>query len=95
MADVLTSLIRTAASSLVGGVLGLAASVGIAVPADLGEQATVALSAALFVAVQLAYYIVARWVERRWPALGRLLLWSGRQPVYQSPAESNVVRLRP
>lgn len=99
MTGVLTSLIRTAASKLVGGLLGLAASLGIAVPADLSEEATVALATALMVLVQMAYYVAARWTERRWPWLGRLLLWSRLQPVYQVPqavaaAEVDAARFR-
>lgn len=84
MSNVVTSLVRTLAAQLVGGLAGIAAALGIAVPADLSEQATVALASALLVVVQMVYYVAARWAERRWPSLGRLLLWSGRQPSYSA-----------
>lgn len=99
MSNIFTSIVRTAAASIVGGAVGVATSLGVAVPAELGEQATVALSAALLVAAQVVYYVVARWVERRVPWLGGLLLWSRRQPVYQDPqavadAEAHAARFR-
>ncbi|MFD0883722.1 hypothetical protein ACFQ08_04020 [Streptosporangium algeriense] len=83
MSNVLTSIARTIASKLVGGLIGAGAAVGVAVPADLSEPATVAVSGAVVVLAQVVYYIVARWAERRYPWLGQLLLWSKFQPVYQ------------
>ena len=91
MSNIITSIVRTLASKVVGGLLGVAAALGVAVPAELSEQATVALSGAMFVAIQFVYYVAARWAERRWPVLGRLLLWSGRQPVYQAPRTAAAV----
>ncbi|RCG28999.1 hypothetical protein DQ384_21845 [Sphaerisporangium album] len=85
MSNFLTSLARMAASKLVGGVVGLAAGLGVAVPADLSESATLAVSSALVVGGQLAYYVAARWLERAYPWIGKLMLWSGKQPVYEPP----------
>lgn len=85
MSNLLTSVARTVASKLMGGLVGFAASLGVAVPADLSESATLALSSLLVLVAQVVYYIAARWAERRWPWLGRVLLWSGRQPLYESP----------
>lgn len=83
MSNVLTSIARTVASKAVGGLVGAGAAVGVVVPADLSEAATVAVSGAVVVVVQVVYYVVARWAERRYPWLGQLLLWSKKQPVYQ------------
>jgi hypothetical protein len=83
MSNVLTSVARTVASKLVGGLIGAGAALGVVVPVDLSEQATVAISGAMFFIVQVVYYVVARWAERRYPWLGQLLLWSKFQPVYQ------------
>ncbi|GAA3077742.1 hypothetical protein [Streptosporangium carneum] len=89
MPNVLTSIARTIASKLVGGLIGAGAALGVVVPTDLSEQTTVAVSGAVFFVVQVVYYVVARWVERRYPWLGQLLLWSKFQPVYQ---EARTVR---
>lgn len=83
LSNLVTSLARTIASKLVGGLIGAGAAVGVAVPADLSEPATVAVSGAVVILAQVVYYVVARWAERRYPWLGQLLLWSKFQPVYR------------
>ncbi|WP_433248754.1 hypothetical protein ACQPYK_01100 [Streptosporangium sp. CA-135522] len=91
MSNVLISVARTVASKLVGGLIGAGAAVGVVVPADLSEQTTVVVSGAVFFVIQVVYYVVARWAERRYPWLGRLLLWSKKQPVYQEARTARVV----
>ncbi|MEV8636502.1 hypothetical protein AB0395_33130 [Streptosporangium sp. NPDC051023] len=83
LSNIATSIARTVASKAVGGLVGAGAAVGVVVPADLSESATVAVSGAVVVVAQVVYYVVARWAERRYPWLGQLLLWSSKQPVYQ------------
>jgi hypothetical protein len=87
-----TALARTVASKVVGGLVGFAASVGVVVPAELTEQATVAVAAVVFVAAQLVYYVAARWLERAHPWIGQLLLWSGKQPVYGQPDQLTAMK---
>lgn len=80
--DVVTSIVRTFASKIVGALIGVALALGVAVPAELSEQVTVALTGALAVTVQLVYYVIARLLEQRVPAIGQVMLWSGRKPLY-------------
>lgn len=82
LSDYLTSLARTAASKIVGGLIGVALALGIVVPATLSDELTLTVTAALMVGSQYAYYVAARWLEKRWPTIGRLMLWSGRTPTY-------------
>lgn len=82
MSDVVTSIVRTFASKVVGGLLGVALALGVAVPAELSEQMTVALTGFLALVVQVVYYVVARVLEQRAPAIGKVMLWSGRVPLY-------------
>lgn len=82
LSDLATSLARTAASKIIGGLIGVALALGIALPADLSTQLTLTLTASLVVLAQYVYYVVARVLERRWPAVGKVLLLSGKQPGY-------------
>jgi hypothetical protein len=72
------SVIRTVVPVIVGVLLGQAARIGLDLPAG-------AVTEVVTVVVTGAYYAVARLVEQRWPALGRVLLSAGlsrRVPVY-------------
>ena len=72
------SVIRTVVPVIVGVLLGQAARIGLDLPAG-------AVTEVVTVVVAGAYYAVARLVEQRWPALGRVLLSAGlsrRAPVY-------------
>lgn len=72
------SVIRTVVPLVVGVLLGQAARIGLDLPAG-------AVTEVVTVVVTGAYYAVARLVEQRWPALGRVLLSAGlarRTPVY-------------
>lgn len=82
LTDLATSLARTAASKLVGGLLGLALALGIVLPAGMSDQLTLAVTGALILASQYGYYVVVRLLEQRWPLIGKLLLWSSRTPTY-------------
>ncbi len=90
MGDLVTSVARTIASKVVGGVIGWAAGLGIAVPADLSGTATLALTGVLIVAAQIVYYVVARLLERRSSLWGQVLLWSARQPTYEPPGPRGI-----
>jgi hypothetical protein len=72
------SVIRTVVPVIVGVLLGQAARIGLDLPAG-------AVTEVVTVVVTGAYYAVARLVEQRWPALGRVLLSAGlsrRAPVF-------------
>lgn len=72
------SVIRTVVPVIVGVLLGQAARIGLDLPAG-------AVTEVVTVVVTGAYYAVARLVEQRWPALGRVLLSAGlsrRAPMY-------------
>jgi len=76
------SVIRTVVPVIVGVLLGQAARIGLDLPAG-------AVTEVVTVVVTGAYYAVARLVEQRWPALGRVLLSAGlsrRAPVYVPPS---------
>lgn len=79
MHDYLISLVRTTVPAGVAAVLAyLAARWGIGLDADASVQLTAGVTA-LATAV---YYAVARALEQRWPAVGKLLLGSAKQPLY-------------
>lgn len=72
------SVIRTVVPLIVGALIAWAAKIGLNLP----EGAVTELVTVLVVA---GYYVIARLIETRWPALGRILLAAGlskRQPVY-------------
>lgn len=81
--DFFISLIRTWTPVGVGAVLTwLAVHFGLILDADTSAQLTV-VGVAIVTAV---YYLVARWVEAKWPGLGRILLALGltkTQPKYE------------
>lgn len=64
------SVIRTVVPMVVAVLLGQAARVGL----DLPEGA---VTEVVTVAAGAAYYAAARWLEQRWPGLGRALLSAG------------------
>ena len=75
------SIIRTVVPLVVAVILGQAARVGLRLPEGaVAEIVTVVLGG--------VYYAVGRWLERRWPAVGRWLLaagLTGKQPSYHHP----------
>ena len=77
MSDLTPSIIRTGVPLIVGPVVTWAASKGVDIDGE-------ALTSAIAAVVGLAYYIAARLLERRWPALGRLL-GSKKAPTYLDP----------
>ncbi len=81
----LDSIIRTGVAKFVGVLVGLALALGVVIPAHLSEAVTVVLVAAVNGLVELAYYVIGRWVEQRYPSAGRALLslgMVGRSPYY-------------
>lgn len=85
--DYFLSLVRTWVPVAAGAVLSWLASVGL----DLGAEAEVGLVVVMTAAITAVYYALARVLEARWPALGRLLLGSSQAPVYV-PQEPDAVR---
>lgn len=77
MSDLTPSIIRTAVPLIVGPLVTWAASKGVDID---GETVAGAVAAV----VGLVYYVAARLLERRWPALG-VLLGSKKTPTYVDP----------
>ena len=74
------SIIRTVVPLIVGVILAQAARIGLDLPAGAVEEIVTVVAATV-------YYAAARWLEQRYPALGRILLSAGlarRSPVYPS-----------
>ena len=84
--DWFTSLVRTYVPIGVGALIAWLASVGL----DVGAEAEVGLTVFLTAVVTGLYYLIARTLEARWPAVGGLLLGSTKKPVYREPTPSNV-----
>lgn len=80
MTNLFTSLIRTYVPIIVGAVVAYLATIGLELDADSQAGLIVALTGAL----QGAYYLVARLLERKFPAAGALL-GSTQKPVYIEP----------
>ena len=90
MNDYFLSLIRTWVPIAVGAVLSWLAARGL----SLDEEATYGLTAFLTALGGAVYYALARGLESRWPALGRLLLGSKRTPAYEPPVPDAVRAVR-
>lgn len=90
MNDYVLSLVRTWVPVAVGSVLAWLASLGL----DLGAEAQVGLVTFLTGLCIAVYYALARGLERRWPALGTLLLGSSSKPVYAPPTPDAVRAVR-
>lgn len=82
MNNILTSVIRTVVPTIVGSITGFLAARGINVDEGTKAQLTAVLST-IFTGV---YYVVARYLETKFPKLG-WLLGSPKQPVYGEPLE--------
>lgn len=79
MTDTVTSLIRTYVPVAVGALISWFASKDIQVDAETQTALIVALTGV----IQAAYYTLARLIEKKYPAIGRILLGSGKQPEYK------------
>lgn len=90
MNDYVLSLIRTWVPIAVGAVLSWLAARGF----NLDEEATYGLTAFLTGLGGAVYYALARALESRWPALGRLLLGSSKAPAYVPPVPDAVRAVR-
>src|SRR5690606_27158965 len=71
------SIVRTGVAKVVGALVGLALAVGVVVPVDMSEHLIAVVTVAVVGVVELAYYVVGRAIEQRWPLAGRLLLSAG------------------
>lgn len=80
--DYLQSLVRTYVPIAVGALVSWLASFGL----DVGGDAEIGLTLFLGSVVMGLYYLLARTLEARWPALGGFLLGSTRKPVYVASA---------
>lgn len=74
MGDLGTSVIRTIVPILAGWIVVLVLKFGFEV--NPGE-----VQAAIYPIVAAAYYLAARWLERKWPVFG-WLLGSPKTPTY-------------
>lgn len=95
MSDLLTSIVRTVTSKLVGGLIGLALALVVVVPDDLSRNLTLVVTAAVTVAAQVVYYVAARLLERRFPGVGGLLLGAAKAPTYDDGGLRPVPMPRP
>lgn len=79
ISDYVASIIRTVVPTAVGAIISWAVSLGITLPASAKDLLTPALA----FAAAILYYLLVRWLEKRWPKLG-VLLGVPKQPVYNS-----------
>ncbi len=77
MGDLFISFVRTLVPSIVGAVLAYMASKGITVDAEFAAN----LAGVLTVLFTSAYYLIARYLERKNPAWGKLL-GIAKKPTY-------------
>jgi uncharacterized membrane protein (DUF441 family) len=75
--DLFTSWIRTAVPIVIGSVLAWLASQGVTVDDSLKTALDLVLGGSL----SIVYYIVVRFLEVKWPAVG-WLLGTPKQPNY-------------
>ncbi|MGI5233785.1 hypothetical protein [Actinoallomurus sp. CA-142502] len=87
----LDSITRTVVPLIVGHLLAWAAMIGLNLPGG-------AVTEIVAVILTTAYYALARWVEQRWPGLGRVLLSAGlarrQAPLYLPPGATIVIQGR-
>lgn len=77
ISDYVASVIRTVVPTAVGAIIAWLVSLGIELPATAKDI----LSPALAFGAAILYYLLVRWLEKRWPKLG-ILLGVPKQPVY-------------
>lgn len=86
----LDSILRTVVPYLVGALIVLAAKVGLDINPDM------TITEAVTLGVSAVYYWAARFLEQRWPSVGRVLLSfglaRGGAPVYARFAKGGKVR---
>lgn len=80
MSDYLLSLIRTYVPIAVGALISWLATMGL----DIDSGAQTGLVVFLTALAQGVYYTAVRLLERKWPALGKLL-GSAKTPTYEVP----------
>ena len=79
MQSLITSYIRTYVPVLVGSLLSYLVTLGVQLDKDAENGLVVALTAFIIG----VYYALARTLEKKWPAVGTLLLGSSKQPTYR------------
>jgi len=78
----LTSIIRTVVPYLVGWIVTLLATAGV----DVSDELRNSLATLLAFLIGTVYYVVVRFLEKKWPKLG-FLLGVPTAPVYGTPGE--------
>lgn len=79
MNSFVTSLIRTYVPIAVGAVIAWLATLGLQLDAEAQSGLIVFLTGIS----QAIYYFIARWIERKFPQIGTVLLGSSKAPVYR------------
>lgn len=83
LTDTIVSYIRTYVPALAGAIIGWAVSMGL----PLEDSTQTSLTAVLVVAFTVAWYALARFLEKRFPKAG-WLLGVPKQPVYTADNKS-------
>ena len=81
------SIVRTLVPLAVGQIVSFFATLGI----ELSEDQQAAFTTILGLVVSVAYYLLVRWLEQRFPKLGVLLGWAATPDGYTSAKEKREV----
>lgn len=81
------SIVRTLVPLAVGQIVSFFATLGI----ELSEDQQAAFTTVLGLVVSVAYYLLVRWLEQRFPKVGVLLGWAATPDGYTSAKEKREV----
>lgn len=81
------SIVRTLVPLAVGQIASFFATLGI----ELSEDQQAAFTTILGLVVSVAYYLLVRWLEQRFPKVGILLGWAATPDGYTSAKEKREV----
>lgn len=81
------SIVRTLVPLAVGQIVSFFATLGI----ELSEDQQAAFTTILGLVVSVAYYLLVRWLEQRFPKVGVLLGWAATPDGYTSAKEKREV----
>lgn len=79
MNSFVTSLIRTYVPIVVGAVVAWLLTLGLEIDSDTQNSLIITLTGI----TQAVYYFLARWIEKRFPQVGTILLGSSKAPIYR------------
>jgi len=82
MNDFITATIRTVTPMIVGAVVSWLVTLGLGVTAEFQAQLIILTTFIL----QVAYYLIVKAAEKKWPKIG-ILLGVPKEPVYGDKAE--------